>query len=68
MSLRSICDLYMIYIIAIYIYISYCSRCFCGAADTDYGRYGTATCDSTCAGDPSLICGGTFAMNIFMAY
>ncbi|CAM9093516.1 unnamed protein product [Pylaiella littoralis] len=43
-------------------------ECFCGAANTNYNRYGTATCDRPCAGDPSLICGGNLAQNVFMVY
>ncbi|CAM9098334.1 unnamed protein product [Scytosiphon promiscuus] len=43
-------------------------ECFCGASDENYDRYGTATCDMPCAGDPSLTCGGSLALNVFLAY
>lgn len=40
-------------------------QCFCSAASDDYGEYGEATCDYTCAGDASQICGGKNAISIY---
>jgi hypothetical protein len=37
--------------------------CFCG---TDYGSYGTATnCTTPCPGDPTKICGGSWANSVY---
>ncbi|CAM9203087.1 unnamed protein product [Ectocarpus sp. 8 AP-2014] len=51
-----------------YFAVQWGRECFCGTADEDYDRYGTATCDTPCSGDPSLICGGSLALTTFMVY
>lgn len=45
----------------------YSSYCFC---DNDYGAYGyyAATCDTTCVGDSSQICGGGMLNSVMNLY
>lgn len=44
----------------------YGSECWCGEEGTDYNKYGSATCDRPCSGDPTTICGGSYAMTVYL--
>lgn len=43
----------------------YGSECWCGDEDADFDQYGSATCDLPCAGDPTVYCGGSYAMTVY---
>ncbi|CAM9658590.1 unnamed protein product, partial [Sphacelaria rigidula] len=40
-------------------------QCWCGAAGTDFDKYGPSTCDYACTGDSSATCGGYLAFDLF---
>ncbi|MCG6871199.1 MAG: WSC domain-containing protein [Gammaproteobacteria bacterium] len=43
--------------------VQYANSCFCG---NQYGQFGVSSaCDMPCAGDPTRICGGTWANTVF---
>lgn len=41
-------------------------QCFCSRADDIYSIQGTSTCDAPCDGDSSQICGGNFALSVYV--
>lgn len=41
------------------------TQCWCGDANSDIYRYGSATCDYPCAGDAEETCGGYAAMSVY---
>ncbi|CAM9602454.1 unnamed protein product, partial [Sphacelaria rigidula] len=45
----------------------YGSECWCGAAGTEFDKYGTSTsCTVPCAGDSSATCGGSYAFELYI--
>lgn len=45
--------------------INFRSECFCGENAPPLSSLSDGLCDMKCSGDPTKICGGYFAMNIF---
>ncbi|CAM9630041.1 unnamed protein product, partial [Choristocarpus tenellus] len=39
--------------------------CFCGTNTNDVSTGVSSSCDYPCKGDPSQICGGYFAINVY---
>lgn len=46
--------------------IEYCrNRCWCGSP-TDYDPYGAGICTAACAGDDSIVCGGSYLFSLYL--
>jgi hypothetical protein len=45
--------------------VQYGHQCFCGKDFGRYGKIGESSCNSDCAGNPKLKCGGTWANSIY---